>query len=103
MTKPSSAFRELSDDDPSIDVVTDGNLKFVRGHRFNTARPTYQEASGAPLEERSPLGSELGTFTFIWLEAGAMVGTGVYSTRMFESKYPPIQGALQFPNHSYIF
>ncbi|KAK2803576.1 hypothetical protein FQN51_003338 [Onygenales sp. PD_10] len=61
-------------------VVVDGNLEFVREKGGNDALPTFQEASGAPVEARSPLGYQVHTYTVIFLNIGQMVGTGVFST-----------------------
>ncbi|PGH00844.1 hypothetical protein AJ79_08096 [Helicocarpus griseus UAMH5409] len=61
-------------------VIADGNLEFVREKGGNYASPTYQEASGAPVETQSPLGYQVHTFTVVFLNVGTMVGTGVFST-----------------------
>lgn len=58
-----------------------GNLHFIAGQGANGGLPTYQEASGAPIESDSPLGYKVRWFTIIFLNIGQMVGTGVFSTR----------------------
>lgn len=84
--KATTTARSISEDDDndngsSSTVVADGGLEFVRGRGSNYSQPTYQEASGAPLEEHSPLGYHVSAFTLIWLGVGEMIGTGVFSTR----------------------
>jgi hypothetical protein len=63
------------------DVKVDGSLEFVQEHGGNNSKPSYQEASGAPVENISPLGLEVTWFTTIFLNIGQMIGTGVFSTR----------------------
>jgi len=58
-----------------------GSLEYVAQQGENGSVPTYQEASGAPVEIRSPLGYRVQWFTIIFLNIGQMVGTGVFSTR----------------------
>ncbi|KAF7885101.1 hypothetical protein EAF00_010919 [Botryotinia globosa] len=48
-----------------------GALEFVHECGNNGSKPSYQEASGAPVENESPLGLQLPT--------GQMIGTGVFS------------------------
>lgn len=64
-------------------VVAAGTLDFIREEGGNYTGVGYQEASGAPVESSSPLGYEINTYTIIFLNVGQMVGTGVFSTRMF--------------------
>lgn len=59
------------------------SLEYVAQQGENGSVPTYQEASGAPVETRSPLGYRVQWFTIIFLNIGQMVGTGVFSTREF--------------------
>jgi hypothetical protein len=63
-------------------VVRDGNLEYTKESAGNESLPSYQEASGAPVEKESPLGYEINWFTVIFLNIGQMIGTGVFSTRM---------------------
>jgi hypothetical protein len=58
-----------------------GSLEYVAQQGENGSVPTYQEASGAPVEVRNPLGYQVQWFTIIFLNIGQMVGTGVFSTR----------------------
>ncbi|KAF3764180.1 amino acid transporter [Cryphonectria parasitica EP155] len=60
--------------------VTDGTLYYVVEKAGNDSGPTYQEASGAPVEIESPLGYDVGSITIIFLNISMMIGTGVYST-----------------------
>lgn len=64
-------------------VVRDGNLEYTKETAGNESQPSYQEASGAPVEKESPLGYEINWFTVIFLNIGQMIGTGVFSTRLF--------------------
>ena len=88
-------FTATTDDDdpnpdhgppPGLDTVdsaevTDGSLKYTREKGGNDSLPSYQEASGAPVESHSPLGYSVGPITIIFLNVSKMIGTGVYSTR----------------------
>lgn len=58
-----------------------GNLEFVAEQGENGGKPTYQEASGAPVEAHSPLGTSVQWYTIVFLNIGQMIGTGVFSTR----------------------
>lgn len=60
--------------------VTDGTLHYIVEKAGNDSGPTYQEASGAPVEVDSPLGYDVGAITIICLNVSNMIGTGVYST-----------------------
>ena len=61
--------------------VSDGSLKYTLEKGGNDSKPSYQEASGAPVERKSPLGYTVGPLTIIFLNVSMMIGTGVYSTR----------------------
>ncbi|KAK1993376.1 high-affinity methionine permease [Colletotrichum falcatum] len=78
--RPSS--RDASPDDAPGrgSDVTDGVLHYVVDKAGNGSGPSYQEASGAPVETSSPLGYGVGPITIIFLNIGTMIGTGVYST-----------------------
>lgn len=65
------------------DVKVDGSLEFVHEYGGNDSKPSYQEASGAPVENISPLGLQVTWFTTIFLNIGQMIGTGVFSTRTY--------------------
>lgn len=73
---------------PHSEYVTEkhGSLEYVAQQGENGSVPTYQEASGAPVEIRSPLGYRVEWFTIIFLNIGQMVGTGVFSTREFRPR-----------------
>ncbi|KAK3998132.1 amino acid permease-domain-containing protein [Cladorrhinum sp. PSN332] len=87
-------FRSRGEDDdavattagsPALDrvdssEVTDGSLKYTLEKGGNDSQPSYQEASGAPVERNSPLGYTVGPVTIIFLNISKMIGTGVYST-----------------------
>ena len=86
-------FRGLSRKTPEVDVSTtssdvtpgailkDGSLEFTVAQGGNGSLPSYQEASGAPVETNSPLGYFVGPVTIVFLNISMMIGTGVYSTR----------------------
>lgn len=85
-------FRSGSDSDDdtprgqSTVVIQDsgsGDLKFVGDIGGNTSEITYQEASGAPVEVKSPLGYAVGPVTILFLNISKMVGTGIFSTRTY--------------------
>ncbi|KAF2138625.1 uncharacterized protein K452DRAFT_361276 [Aplosporella prunicola CBS 121167] len=65
---------------PSSNVYKTGNLAFVGEQGGNGSLPTFQEATGAPVEQHSPLGYKVQWFTIIFLNIGQMIGTGVFST-----------------------
>ncbi|KAG2412509.1 hypothetical protein HFD88_010066 [Aspergillus terreus] len=76
-TVTDSATDDRSDDTSAID---DGSLKYTAEGGANSSRPTYQEASGAPIEVTSPLGYSVGFVTVVFLNTGKMIGSGVFST-----------------------
>lgn len=61
--------------------ITDGSLQYTLEKGGNDSQPSYQEASGAPVEHHSPLGYAVGPVTIVFLNVSKMIGTGVYSTR----------------------
>jgi hypothetical protein len=63
------------------EVFRSGNLEFTTEYGGNGSLPSYQEASGAPVERQSPLGYNIGWFTIIFLNIGQMIGTAIFSTR----------------------
>ncbi|KAG7286728.1 hypothetical protein NEMBOFW57_009040 [Staphylotrichum longicolle] len=71
---------EDSGDEPSAAEVSDGSLKYTLEKGGNDSQPSYQEASGAPVERHSPLGYTVGPVTIVFLNVSKMIGTGVYST-----------------------
>ncbi|OQE39774.1 hypothetical protein PENCOP_c006G06741 [Penicillium coprophilum] len=54
--------------------------KYVGETGGNNAAPTYQDASGAPVESNSPLGYSVGPVTITLLNITMMIGAGIYST-----------------------
>ncbi|KAM7197559.1 high affinity methionine permease [Rhypophila sp. PSN 637] len=72
----------VNDDSATTDagVLSDGSLQYTLEKGGNDSKPSYQEASGAPVERDSPLGYEVGPVTIIFLNISTMIGTGVYST-----------------------
>ena len=88
-------FRGLSRKAPELEVtttsidaaaasgklLTEGSLEFTVARGGNESLPSYQEASGAPVETNSPLGYFVGPITVVFLNISMMIGTGVYSTR----------------------
>lgn len=60
--------------------VSEGGLQFALEKGENNSNPSYQEASGAPVEKYSTLGYHVGPITIVFLNLSKMVGTGVYST-----------------------
>lgn len=73
--------------DTNKNLIDDGknaSLDYILEHGGNTDAPNYQDASGAPVESKNPLGYNVAFFTIIFLNIGQMVGTGIFSTREFE-------------------
>lgn len=62
-------------------VIHEGTLAYVRFQSGNEAGASYQEAVGAPVESKSPLGYHVNWLTVIFLNINMMVGTGIFSTR----------------------
>lgn len=71
------------------DIKLNGSLEFVQEYGGNNSMPSYQEASGAPVEIISPLGLEVTGFTSMFLNIGQMIGTGVFSTRQSSTLEAP--------------
>ncbi|KKY19943.1 putative high affinity methionine permease [Phaeomoniella chlamydospora] len=61
-------------------VIHEGSLEYTIAEGGNGSKPSYQEASGAPVETHSPLGYHVGAITIIFLNISKMIGTGIYST-----------------------
>lgn len=68
-----------SDSDPSELVA--GDTHYIAGKAANNKETSYQDASGAPVEESSPLGYHVGPMTILFLNISKMIGTGIFSTR----------------------
>ncbi|KAI2780126.1 amino acid transporter [Daldinia loculata] len=63
-----------------ISVIHDGNLAYTLEKAGNGSKPSYQEAAGAPVESKSPLGYHVGWITVLFLNINQMIGTGIFST-----------------------
>jgi hypothetical protein len=68
-------------DQSDASSFSSGDLQYTAEAGANSSVPTYQEASGAPIEVNSPLGYSVGWITVIFLNLSKMIGTGVFSTR----------------------
>ncbi|RBQ78112.1 hypothetical protein VDGD_21244 [Verticillium dahliae] len=84
--KPQTAVEVASDrsnynSDSENSVIHDGKLAYVRFAAGNGSGPSYQEAAGAPVESKSPLGYHVNWLTVIFLNINMMIGTGIFSTR----------------------
>lgn len=66
-----------------VEALQDGDEKYVRVQAENDSPLSYQDASGAPVETKSPLGLSVGSITIVFLNLSKMVGTGIFSTRKF--------------------
>ncbi|KAL2832969.1 amino acid permease-domain-containing protein [Aspergillus cavernicola] len=76
---PAATTQQAAASDDTI--IDGGSLKYTAEAGANSSLPTYQEASGAPIEVNSPLGYSAGHVTLIFINISKMVGTGVFSTR----------------------
>lgn len=68
--------------DSEASVIRDGKLAYIKAVGGNGASG-YQEAVGAPVETKSPLGYHVNWVTVIFLNVNMMVGTGIFSTREY--------------------
>lgn len=78
--------KESAEPVPHDDSSDSDSLKYIQEIGGNTSKATYQEASGAPVEVNSPLGYSVGWVTVIFLNLSKMIGTGVFSTRVYLQK-----------------
>ncbi|KAH0497671.1 hypothetical protein TgHK011_004960 [Trichoderma gracile] len=60
--------------------IVAGETHYIAGKGANSKETTYQDASGAPVEESSPLGYDVGPLTILFLNVSKMIGTGIFST-----------------------
>lgn len=67
--------------------ISDGSLVYTGNKGGNTAAPTYQDASGAPIEAESPMGYSVSAFTILFLNINMMIGTGIFSTRKYRKHF----------------
>ncbi|KAK7539111.1 high-affinity methionine permease [Phyllosticta paracitricarpa] len=76
-----SSIRRIASPGAESSVIrTTGSVAFVGEQGTNGSTPTYQVATGAPVEKESPLGYEVNWISIIFLNISQMVGTGVFST-----------------------
>lgn len=90
---------EKSSPSPENEMATDGpdgSSRYTVEEGINNAKLTYQDAGGAPIESKSPLGYSVGWLSVLFLNMNMMIGTGVFSTRM------SYLGDIQFI-HEFIF
>ncbi|KAF4151528.1 hypothetical protein CNMCM6936_009422 [Aspergillus lentulus] len=75
-------FQSKSEQNDQSDAssLSSGDLQYTAQAGANSSVPTYQEASGAPVEVNSPLGYSVGWITVVFLNLSKMIGTGVFST-----------------------
>ena len=64
-----------------MEQVPTAGGQYISERGGNDAQPTYQDASGAPIENKSPLGYSVGPVTITLLNITMMIGAGIYSTR----------------------
>ncbi|PQE23859.1 high-affinity methionine permease protein [Rutstroemia sp. NJR-2017a BBW] len=60
-----------------VEVKELGSLEFVHEYGNNGSKPSYQEASGAPVENISPLGLEVTSLTTVFLNIGQMIAASI--------------------------
>jgi hypothetical protein len=87
----------------SISQISDGSLNYVGNKGGNDAKPTYQEASGAPVETDSPMGYSVSAFTIMFLNINMMIGTGIFSTRKWPIEFTCWEIPSVLTNQSYSF
>ncbi|KAF0315774.1 high-affinity methionine permease [Colletotrichum asianum] len=63
-----------------VEQISNGSVQYIGEKGGNDAPPTYQDASGAPVENNSPLGYSVGPVTITLLNITMMIGAGIYST-----------------------
>lgn len=69
------------DTSSDLEVIYDGDLTYTVAKAQNGSGINYQEAVGAPVESKSPLGYHVGWLTVIFLNVNQLIGTGIFSTR----------------------
>ncbi|KAL2820353.1 high affinity methionine permease [Aspergillus granulosus] len=75
-----TAVQQDAGSESDATIIEGGDYKYTAEAGQNSSLPTYQEASGAPIEVVSPLGYQAGFVTLIFLNVSKMVGTGIFST-----------------------
>ncbi|KAI0409560.1 high-affinity methionine permease [Xylaria palmicola] len=78
--RPTVTASATTDSSSDLEVIHDGELTYTVAKAQNGSGVTYQEAVGAPVESRSPLGYHVGWVTVIFLNVNQMIGTGIFST-----------------------
>ncbi|KAL4883920.1 amino acid permease-domain-containing protein [Aspergillus karnatakaensis] len=66
--------------DAQREQISTGSAQYIGEKGGNDAPPTYQDATGAPVEKKSPLGYDVGPTTITLLNVTMMIGAGIYST-----------------------
>ena len=61
--------------------IVEGDVKFVGELGGNGGGATVQDAWGAPVESKSPLGYEVGWWSALFLNITMLIGTGIFSFR----------------------
>ncbi|RYP61398.1 hypothetical protein DL769_007721 [Monosporascus sp. CRB-8-3] len=75
-----NAIEDSNTSSADVSVIRDGGLAYTVEKAENGSKPSWQEANGAPVESRSPLGYHVGWLTVIFLNVNQMIGTGIFST-----------------------
>ncbi|TRX96570.1 hypothetical protein FHL15_002472 [Xylaria flabelliformis] len=78
--RPTAAASTDPDSSSDLEVIHDGDLTYTVAKAHNGSGATWQEATGAPVESKSPLGYHVGWVTVIFLNVNQMIGTGIFST-----------------------
>ena len=55
----------------------DSDMIFTRGISLDAA---HKNAGGAPIEDESPMGKEIGWWSIVLLNLSSIIGTGIFST-----------------------
>lgn len=82
----------------SEETLTAGG-KYIGEIGGNNAPPTYQDASGAPVESKSPLGYSVGPVTITLLNVTMMIGAGIYSTRECDTAHAYLEMPANITKH----
>lgn len=78
-SKRPAAFSTVAEG--QTEQISTAGGKYIGETGGNDAATTYQDASGAPVENNSPLGYSVGPVTITLLNITMMIGAGIYSTR----------------------
>jgi len=65
------------------EFIIEGDTQFIGEKGGNGAETTYQDVSGAPVESDNPLGYNVGWWSALFLNITMIIGTGIFSFRMF--------------------